>query len=192
MVVTRITALYKSKAYDRLTEIAPCPNGHNWVSENTYDGIRHMKRSKGFGLLELMIALVIALLLLSIAVPTYDSHVQRAKNAKARADIATLSVEIERFRLRNLDRIPATLDQLGIEIPFDPWGESYRYVNIPDAGAGVGNFRKDGKLNPLNTDFDLYSMGRDRKSSNPLSAAASRDDIVRANNGAFIGLGEDY
>jgi len=38
----------------------------------------------------------------------------------------------------------------------------------------------------------LYSRGKDGDSSGPLSAKASRDDIVRANNGGFIGLGEDY
>ena len=56
----------------------------------------------------------------------------------------------------------------------------------------MGGFRKDGNLNPLNTDFDLYSRGQDGDTAGPLSAQSSRDDIVRANNGAFVGLGEDY
>ncbi len=33
---------------------------------------------------------------------------------------------------------------------------------------------------------------RDGQSSSPLNAAASRDDIVRANNGAYVGAAEDY
>jgi hypothetical protein len=33
----------------------------------------------------------------------------------------------------------------------------------------------------------LYSMGPDGRSSLPLAAKHSRDDIVRANDGAFIG-----
>jgi general secretion pathway protein G len=65
-------------------------------------------------------------------------------------------------------------------------------VNIVAAGPGNGDCRKDGKPNPLNSDYDLYSMGADGDSMGPLSATASRDDIVRANNGAFIGLGEEY
>jgi len=44
----------------------------------------------------------------------------------------------------------------------------------------------------LNSDFDLYSSGEDKNSKGPLSAKESRDDIIRANNGAFIGLAEDY
>jgi general secretion pathway protein G len=79
-----------------------------------------------------------------------------------------------------------------MDVPRDPWGRPYVYLNIRAAGPGNSGLRKDGKLNPLNTDFDLYSCGKDGDSIGPLSAKASRDDIVRANNGAFIGLGEDY
>ena len=45
---------------------------------------------------------------------------------------------------------------------------------------------------PINSDFDLYSMGEDGKSKSPLTAKPSHDDIVRANDGAFIGLATDY
>jgi hypothetical protein len=50
----------------------------------------------------------------------------------------------------------------------------------------------DHSLVPINTDFDLYSMGPDGRNSPPLTAKHSRDDIVRANNGAFIGVASDY
>ena len=107
-------------------------------------------------------------------------------------DIAGLILEVEKFRLRNNGRIPLTLDELAVDLPLDPWQQPYEYLNIVVAGPGAGDVRKDGKLNPLNTDFDLYSIGRDGETAGPLSAKAARDDIVRANNGAFIGLAEDY
>lgn len=151
-----------------------------------------MVRSKGFGLLELVIVLVIAGLLATIAFPAYNSYTERARVARAIGDIGSLSLEIERFRLQNDDQIPASLDELTMDVPVDPWGRPYDYLNILGAGPGKGGLRKDGALNPLNTDFDLYSRGKDGDSKGPLSAKASRDDIVRANNGAFIGLGEDY
>lgn len=190
--MTLINELYKSIAYDRVSEIALRLNGFFWAFGNTYAGFLRMNRSKGFGLLELMITLVIASLLLSLAIPSYDKHVQRAKITKACGDIATLSIQIERFRLKNQDRVPTSLDELGVAIPVDPWGEPYQYLNIANADPGNGAFRKDGKLNPLNSDFDLYSMGKDGDSKGPLSAKASLDDIVRANNGAYIGLGANY
>ena len=151
-----------------------------------------MARSKGFGLLDLMVTLVIASMLVTLAIPAYDMFVSRAKVAKAIGDIGKLSIAIEMFRLNNNDQIPVSLNDLTMNVPLDPWERSYIFLNIRAAGPGKGSFRKDGKLNPLNTDFDLYSLGRDGDSKGPLSAKASRDDIVRANDGAFIGLGEDY
>ncbi len=151
-----------------------------------------MTRSKGFGFFDLMVTLVIASMLVTLAVPAYDRFISRAKIAKAIGDIGSLSIAIEQFRLNNQDRIPDSLDELAVDIPLDPWGRPYAFLNIRAVVPGKGAFRKDGKLNPLNSDFDLYSRGRDGDSKGPLSAKASRDDIVRANDGAFIGLGQDY
>lgn len=139
-----------------------------------------------------MVVLVIASLLVSLAVPSFSAYTERAKVARAVGDIGSLGLAIDKFRLNNDDRIPLSLAELGVAISDDPWGRPYEFVNIGVAGPGVGGLRKDGKLNPLNTDFDLYSRGKDGDSMGPLNAKASRDDVVRANNGAFIGLGEDY
>lgn len=143
-------------------------------------------------MLELIITLVIVSLLITLSVPAYDGYVDRAKVARAVGEIAAFDIEIENFRLKNNDRIPLRLAELPVPIPSDPWGRAYRYLNIVDAGPDNGDYRKDGNLNPLNSDYDLYSMGADGDSKGPLSATASRDDIVRANDGAFIGLAEDY
>jgi general secretion pathway protein G len=151
-----------------------------------------VRRSMGISLLDLMVTLVIGSLLFTLSVPAYNGFVNRGRVARAIGEIAAFDIEIERFRLANNDRIPVNLAELPIEIPSDPWGRAYQFLNIVTAGPGKGAFRKDGKLNPLNTDYDLYSMGADGDSKGPLSAKASRDDIVRASNGAFIGLGEDY
>lgn len=150
------------------------------------------KTSNGFGLIELVVTLVVASMLVTLAIPSYQAYVTRAKVSAAMGDIAKLSLAVESFRLNNNDRIPLTLEEMGVQVPLDPWGQPYEFLNIPAAGGGVGALRKDGKLNPLNTDFDLFSVGKDGESAGPLSAKQSRDDIVRANNGAFIGLGEDY
>ena len=56
----------------------------------------------------------------------------------------------------------------------------------------MGQARKDRFLVPLNSDYDLYSAGKDGESAPPLGAAQSRDDVVRANNGAYIGLASGY
>lgn len=149
-------------------------------------------KCQGMGLIDLMLAVIIASLLMAVAVPAYDQFIDRARVARAIGDIGSISIAIERFGIKNNGRLPNSLDELLMDVPFDPWGAPYQYLNIVAAGPGNGAFRKDGKLNPLNSDFDLFSVGADGESMGPLSAAKSRDDIVRANNGAFIGLGEDY
>lgn len=149
-------------------------------------------KCRGFSILDLMLAVTIMSLLVAVAIPAYDQFIVRAKNARAIGDIGSINVEIDRFRLKNNDRLPNSLNELTMEIPLDPWGVPYQYLNIEAAGPGVGGLRKDSHMNPLNSDYDLYSSGSDRESRDPLSNALSRDDIVRANNGAFIGLGEDY
>lgn len=147
---------------------------------------------RGFGLLELLVVLVIVGLLSTLALPAYNGFTERARVAHAIGDIGSLSLAIEKFRLNNADQLPLVITELPIPIPEDPWGREYVYLNISAAGAGKGALRKDGALNPLNTDFDLYSVGKDGESASPLSAKKSKDDVVRANNGAFIGLGGDY
>ncbi len=149
-------------------------------------------KCQGMGLIDLMLAVIIASLLMAVAVPAYDQFIDRARVARAIGDIGSISIAIERFGIKNNSRIPNSLNELLMEVPLDPWGAAYQYLNIAAAGPGNGALRKDGKLNPLNSDFDLFSAGADGESKGPLSAAKSRDDVVRANNGAFIGLGEDY
>ena len=39
----------------------------------------------------------------------------------------------------------------------------------------------------MNSDYDLYSMGPDGESLPPFTASTSRDDLVRASNGGYIG-----
>ena len=45
---------------------------------------------------------------------------------------------------------------------------------------------------PINSDYDLYSMGEDGGTRPPLTARPSQDDIVRAGDGGFVGLAEEF
>ena len=73
----------------------------------------------------------------------------------------------------------------------DPWNHPYEYLNLR-TGEGNGISRKDKKLAPLNSDFDLYTVGPDGITNTSLLHAASRDDIVRARDGGFIGTAEEF
>jgi general secretion pathway protein G len=146
------------------------------------------KRQRGVTLLELMITLAAAAMLGAVAVPAFRGYVDRARVTRAVADIGTLSLQLYRWQL-NTRTFPATLAEAGIG-GNDPWGRPYVYLRV--AGANQGQLRKDGNLVPINTDFDLYSRGADGESLAPLPAKKSRDDVVRANNGAYIGLAINY
>jgi len=128
-------------------------------------------------------------ILASIALLLYYNFTYQAQIARAMADIAVLSSEISTFETMN-ERLPSDLAEVGRAALLDPWGSPYRYLNF--ALGPVGQQRKDHALVPINTDYDLYSKGRDGGSQPPLTASASRDDIVRANDGQYIGLASGY
>lgn len=142
----------------------------------------------GVTLLELLITVALIGLLSAVAMPSYQAYMERAKIQVAKKDILEISLKLERY-LTFKNAYPTTLADLP-DTRLDPWGSPYRYLSME--GATVGQKRKDKSLHPLNSDYDLYSMGPDGKSQTPLTAKASRDDIIRANNGGFIGVAEDY
>ncbi|MAT84717.1 MAG: prepilin-type cleavage/methylation domain-containing protein [Gammaproteobacteria bacterium] len=149
-------------------------------------------RHSGFTLVELLMAVAIGALLLAIAVPAYQEYVDRSRAAQALSDIGQLDMRIERFAADNF-RLPATLAELPGDLPLDPWGRQYAYLRIEGEPPGIrGQVRKDRNLNPINSDFDLYSSGPDGESRPPLTARPSRDDIVRGGNGSFVGPASDF
>lgn len=148
--------------------------------------------SGGFTLLELMIGVLIVGLLAGIALPTYRGIMEQQKIERVVLDLSRISHVIERYRTQNF-RMPETLDEL-VGIPRqDPWGNDYRFLNFSSDEPGVnGKIRKDHNLHPLNSEYDLYSMGPDGRSSAPLTARASRDDIVWARDGSYIGVASGF
>lgn len=144
---------------------------------------------RGVTLLEIMFALAMVAVLSAIAVPAYRAHLARVDITRAIGDVHDIGLSLERWQLNN-GRFPDTLAEAGLGGRVDPWGNPYRYLNMD--GANRGDMRKDKNLVPINTDFDLYSAGMDGESVPPLTARKSQDDIVRASNGAFVGLGSDY
>ena len=146
---------------------------------------------KGFTLLELLAAVVILTIFAAMAVPTYTALTDRASQTNAIADIGYIQLALAEYYAFELE-YPDSLDELPQLVEDDPWGNPYHYQRIEGADVNRGKLRKDKKLVPINTDYDLYSAGPDGETSKPLTAKQSHDDIVRAANGAFIGVAEDY
>jgi general secretion pathway protein G len=151
--------------------------------------VRACLNRRGLTLVELVIVLAIIATLTAIAMGIYTNVTERSKVAKAIADLRIMDGEIAAFEGAN-GRLPNDLSEINEDGLRDPWGNSYQYLKFDDSNPGAR--RKDQFLVPLNSTYDLYSKGRDGASSPPLTASASRDDIVRANDGGFFGLASTY
>ena len=151
---------------------------------------RRRLRELGLTLIEILIVIALISVIAAIAAPVYYQHIEKVKVRKAVADLVTLAFEIERFADRN-ERLPEDFEDLELPARIDPWGHAYVYFKFGGPGWR-GRARKDRFLVPINSSFDLYSIGRDGESRPPLQNPKSFDDIVRANDGLFYGLGRDF
>jgi general secretion pathway protein G len=141
-------------------------------------------QQRGVTLMELSITMALVALLASIATPAMIGYVERARNNRAIGEIGRVSIELYRWRSSNGGVFPVNLAAAGIEMDPDPWGNNYVYVN--------GGLTRTANGDPVNSDFDLYSSGADGATAPNFDAASAADDIARANNGAFVGLVEQY
>ena len=147
------------------------------------------KRYRGFTLIELMIVVAIIGIIGAIATVTFQSFAEKARIKKAVSEISSIQVKIKGYEAYN-GSLPNSLSDLDNFNLSDPWGNAYRYSNFAIVPSNL--WRKDKNLHPLNIDYDLWSIGKDGKTHKNLTAAVSYDDIVRANDGAYIGLAKEY
>jgi len=141
----------------------------------------------GFTLIEVMISIAIIGILASIAIPNFIKYREKARVVSAITEIQYIEKAIANFAVEN-GRLPVNLAEVEMNELKDPWGRIYQYLRIGDKGKP----RKDHSLHPINSDYDLYSMGKDGLSPSPLTSEKSQDDVIRANNGGFIGLVSNY
>jgi general secretion pathway protein G len=156
----------------------------------------------GFTLVELIISLAIIGTLTAIAVPSIQDRIYRANVARAVTEIRVLEKEIISFKTER-GRYPGwppdmleTLQEIGRDNFLDPWGTPYQYRNLEnsrlDAQGKPQKCRKDRQSNPLNYDFDLYSMGPDKRTQSQITKGFGGDDIVRAVDGQYVGEGAKF
>jgi general secretion pathway protein G len=149
-------------------------------------GARRRARA-GFTIIELLMVMVVIGLLAQIGSQKYGAYLVRARVAKAIGDIKAIQTDIDSFEAEN-NRLPNNLAEIGRSTLMDPFGNSYVYEAFP-GGVPSGSARTDRLGVAVNTKYDLYCKGFDGSTATSLTAASSRDDVTRANDGGFIGSG---
>jgi general secretion pathway protein G len=144
----------------------------------------------GFTLLELMIVVAIIAVLAMVASAQYSAYIDRVKVDQAKADIYGLALAVQRYYTQTF-KYPPDLAAVGSGSKLDPWGQPYHYTDLSGNGS-KGKARKDHKLNPLNSDYDLFSAGKDGVFQTQIDQKSSQDDVIRARDGGFVDLAERF
>ena len=140
---------------------------------------------RGFTLIEILVVLTILLALSMLGLSTLTEFKTRARINRAAAEIRFLEREINAHALET-GTLPGSLADLKIQSLRDPWGRPYEYHPYD-----AGNMRERAGLE-LNNDYDLYSLGLDGLFNRSIAQPGGKDDVIRVNEGRWVGLAENY
>ncbi|HEX3101502.1 MAG TPA: type II secretion system protein [Pyrinomonadaceae bacterium] len=110
--------------------------------------IGRRRGQKGFSLLELMIAMFIMIILLSIAVPTYEKSVRQARETVLKENLWQIRRAIDQYTA-DKGKLPSSMDDLVTgkylrEMPIDPMTDKAEWQevqgedsNSPDSTQGL-------------------------------------------------------
>jgi general secretion pathway protein G len=128
-------------------------SGIKWsFSSKIKDQRSKIKDQSGFSLLELIIAMFIMIILLSIAVPTYERSVRNAREIVLKENLFQLRRAIDQYS-GDKGKLPASVDDLVTEKylrekPIDPITETAEWdeimgedPNSPDGEQGLVNVK---------------------------------------------------
>ncbi len=124
---------------------------------------KHRRNSRGLTLLEILIVIAIIGILAATAIPNYISYREKSKIPEAISEMKNIEKTIFNYMLENDQELPDSLEDIDCDQLTDPWGKPYQYLRLAGSTEkGLkGKRRRDKNANPVNSDFDLYSMGPD-------------------------------
>jgi general secretion pathway protein G len=171
--------MYGNPPYaSKCSPVFPC----NTRKQNRY--------SKGFSLIEILVVVGIMAVLGGMAIPKLFSALTVARVGRAVGDLNAVGKDISQYQLQK-GTLPLTLADINRNTLLDPWGHPYQYQNFT-TGGGPSAGRTDRFGVPINSNYDLYSMGKDGASVASLTAATSQDDVIYGSDGSYMGLASDF
>ena len=144
----------------------------------------------GMTFIELLIVMAILMIISAMAIPSMQSAILSARVSRAVGDVRTIGQAALGFYAEN-GTAPNTLADIGYDQQVDPWDQPYQYVPFTPA-TSTAQMRTDAFGVPINTFFDLYSMGADQETATSLASPQSQDDVIWGNDGTYLGLGSNY
>ncbi|UXH79322.1 type II secretion system major pseudopilin GspG [Roseateles amylovorans] len=135
-----------------------------------------LRRSRGFTLIELIVAITIVAVMGAVVVPAVMNHVADARRTAAKTDVNTLVQALKLYKMDN-GRYPSGDQGLTAlvskptngnvpnnwkvyieKLPKDPWGNAYQYDSPGLKGEiDVYSFGADGKPGGEGNDADIGS-----------------------------------
>jgi general secretion pathway protein G len=156
------------------------------VAGSSISSLHRKRRRSAFTLIELIAVMSLIGVMSALAVPKWSDLINRARIARAIGDIQAIQTD-----LLSQDSLPPNLAAINRHTMIDPWGQPYVYNKFPP-GPPPGSARVDKFGIPVNLQFDLYSQGKDGSTAVGFSAAVAQDDVVRGNDGGYIGLAKTF
>ncbi len=134
--------------------------------------------------------MVIVGLLMAVAIPTFSYMKDRTRSYACFGELRTIEKDIIAYQI-DMGVPPPSLIALGRGVLLDPWKRPYQYEML---AGGSGTPYEDPLGDALNSDYDLFSMGKDGVSSESLTIGNpdTDDDIIRGRDGLYIGFGKDF
>ena len=149
--------------------------------------LKHQNSQAAFTMVELLMVMAILGVMVMLAVPLYSKMVMNVKVSRAISEIRAIEKGILASAAEN-QSYPASLNAINLDSWRDPWDQPYQYLNIENGGAP----RQSEFFEDLNTDFDIYSLGPDGVTTQLVSDADGKDDVVRAADGSWLGIGGEF
>lgn len=147
-------------------------------------------RHQGFTVVEILIVVAAIGTLCSVALPLFMKYISKSRVVRSVVDMHAIDEDLG-IHYAQTGHYPETLEEIHGRRLLDPWGSPYQYFNYVTR-TGNGLPRQDRFLAPLNTDYELYSLGPDGLTTSVVTRVTGPDDIVRAHNGAYLGPAWEY